>query len=112
MTSDGRYSEVTEETYCTYDCLDDAESTYKRENWYYSYYDEEYYENEEDITYFYEWNSGLGEYERKTISEISADELWEKGELHRFGNDLFDLIDNEFNLPFGYQLIKIAVSIY
>ena len=34
MTSDGRYSEVTEETYCTYDCLDDAESTYKRENWY------------------------------------------------------------------------------
>ena len=59
MTSDGRYSEVTEETYCTYDCLDDAESTYKRENWYYSYYDEEYYENEEDITYFYEWNSGL-----------------------------------------------------
>ena len=99
MTSDGRYSEVTEETYCTY----------KRENWYYSYYDEEYYENEEDITYFYEWNSGLGEYERKTISEISADELWEKGELHRFGNDLFDLIDNEFNLPFGYQLIKIAV---
>ena len=22
---------------------------------------------------------------------------------------LFDLIDNEFNLPFGYQLIKIAV---
>ena len=26
MTSDGRYSEVTEETYCTYDCLDDAES--------------------------------------------------------------------------------------
>ena len=109
MTSDGRYSEVTEETYCTYDCLDDAKSTYKRENWYYSYYDEEYYENEEDITYFYEWNSGLGEYERKTISEISADELWEKGELHRFGNDLFDLIDNEFNLPFGYQLIKIAV---
>lgn len=109
VTSDGRYSEVTEETYCTYVCLDDAESTYKRENWYYSYYDEEYYENEEDITYFYEWNSGLGEYERKTISERSADELWEKGELHRFGNDLFDLIDNEFNLPFGYQLIKIAV---
>lgn len=109
VTSDGRYSEVTEETYCSYDCLDDAESTYKRENWYYSYYDEEYYENEDEITYYYEWNSGLGEYERKTISEKSADELWEKGELHRFGNDLFDLIDNEFNLPFGYQLIKIAV---
>lgn len=109
VASDGRYSEVTEETYCSYDCLDDAESTYKRENWYYSYYDEEYYENEDEITYYYEWNSGLGEYERKTISERSADELWEKGELHRFGNDLFDLIDNEFNLPFGYQLIKIAV---
>lgn len=109
VTSDGQYSEVTEETYCSYDCLDDAESTYKRENWYYSYYDEEYYENEDEITYYYEWNSGLGEYERKTISEKSADELWGKGELHRFGNDLFDLIDNEFNLPFGYQLIKIAV---
>lgn len=109
VTSAGRYSEVTEETYCDNECLDDAESTYKRENWYYSDYDEEYYKNEDDITYFYEWNSGLGEYERKSISEKSADELWEKGTLHRFGNDLFDLIDDEFNLPFGYQLIKIAV---
>ena len=109
VISAGIYSEVTDETYCGEDCLDDAESTYKRKNWYYSDYNEEYYEYEDDITYFYEWNSGLGEYVRKSISEKSADELWEKGELHRFGNDLFDLIDDELNLPFGYQLIKIAV---
>lgn len=102
----GRYSDITEETYCDDECRKDAEASYKQENWYYSDYDEEYYESEDEITTYYEWNSGLGDYERRTISEKSADILWEKGELYRFGNELFDLIDNEFNLPFGYQLIK------
>lgn len=106
VTARGRYSDITEETYCDDDCRSDAETSYKQENWYYSHYDEEYFESEDELTHYYEWNSGLGDYEKKTISEKSADELWEKGELYRFGNELFDLIDNEFNLPYGYQLIK------
>ena len=105
----GRFSEITEEYYCHCDCMDDAESTYKRKNWHYSDYDEEYYESEDDITYYNEWNSSIGEYETKTISEETVDELLEKGGLYRFGDELFDTVDSFSNLPFGYQLIKIAV---
>ena len=50
-----------------------------------------------------------GEYEKKTISEKTVDELLDKDELYRFGNELFDTIDFDSNIPYGYQLIKIAV---
>lgn len=109
VISRGKYSDVTKEYYCDDDCLEDAESTYKRENWYYSDYDEDYYESEDEITSFYKWNSIIGEYEEKTISEKTVDELLERGEFYRFGDNLFDTINFDSNMPYGYQLIKIAV---
>lgn len=105
----GKFSGITEEYYCNDDCLDNAESTYKRENWYYSDFDEDYYETEDEITSFNKWNSMTGEYEKKTISEKTVDELLDKDELYRFGDELFDTIDFDSNIPYGYQLIKIAV---
>lgn len=109
VTSRGKYSDITEEYYCNDDCLDNAEAKYKRENWYYSDYDEDYYETEDEITSFYKWNSIIGEYEKKTISEKTVDELLDKEKLYRFGDELFDTVDCFSNLPYGYQLIKMAV---
>lgn len=104
-----KFSGITEEYYCDDDCLDNAESNYKRENWYYSDFDEDYYETEDEITSFNKWNSMTGEYEKKTISEKTVDELLDNCKLYRFGDELFDTIDFDSNIPYGYQLIKIAV---
>ncbi len=109
VVSRGKYSEITEEYYCSDNCQDNAESKYKRENWYYSDYDEDYYESEDEITDYYQWDSIIGEYEKKTISEKTVDKLLENGGLYRFGDELFDTVDCFSNLPFGYQLIKMAV---
>ena len=102
----GRYSDITEETYCDDDCRSNAESGYKQENWYYSYYDEEYYESEDDITTYLEWNSALGDYEERTISEASLQRLLQDGKMYGFENTFFDDIDSGSNLPYGYKLIK------
>ena len=51
----------------------------------------------------------IGEYEKKTISEKTVDELLDKEKLYRFGDELFDTVDCFSNLPYGYQLIKMAV---
>ena len=63
----------------------------------------------DEITSFYKWNSIIGEYEKKTISEKTVDELLDKEKLYRFGDELFDTVDCFSNLPYGYQLIKMAV---
>ena len=98
--------DITEETYCDDECCGNAEAGYKQENWYYSYYDEEYYESEDDITTYLEWNSALGDYEERTISEASLQRLLQDGKMYGFENTFFDDIDSGSNLPYGYKLIK------
>lgn len=105
----GSYSDMTEETYCNNECRDKAECRYKKDNWFYSSYDMEYYESESDVVSYHKWDSGTGRYVERTISELSAEELVGKGELIRLGDDLFDIVDECSNLPFGYKLIRSAV---
>lgn len=50
LSDDGVYSSITESSYCSCDCMDEAEELYKHENWHWSEYDEEYFEDEDDIT--------------------------------------------------------------
>ena len=82
---------------------------YKKENWHYSDYDEEYYEHAEDITIYRVWNNILCEYERKTISVESAQRLLEAGELHKLNGKLYDGIDEETGLPYAYEMNEINV---
>ena len=44
LEDDAMYSEVTEEYYCCKKCMEKAEDEFKRKNWYYSEYDDEWYE--------------------------------------------------------------------
>lgn len=46
----GYYSECTEFDYCCCACRDDAEDEYKESHWFYAEADEEYFEDESDIT--------------------------------------------------------------
>lgn len=50
--ADRAYSEITEEYYCCPSCRDFAEDEYKKENWTWSEYDGEYFEDEDDVTKF------------------------------------------------------------
>lgn len=64
---DACYSELTEEDYCCYSCLKDAEQSYKEDNWCYSEYDGEYYEDEDDVVTVMQWSVLSFRYEETTI---------------------------------------------
>ena len=106
LKEDAYYSEITEEDYCCESCLEKAEQKYREEHWYWSDYDGEYYEDEEDITYYRRWNREKEEYEEKTISVESLRHLLYNDEFHEFDNVYFDRINPATNLPYGYKLIK------
>lgn len=108
LGSQGVYSDLTEKTYCDSECCSEAESMYMEENWHYSFYDGKYYESEEDLTLYFEWNSATMAYAEKTISIETLQELMEEGRMYRFGDVYFREIDPDTNLPYGYELIKTA----
>ena len=108
VKSDGSYSEMTEMEYCKDDCADRAEEQYKQEFWHYSEYDAEYYEDEDDIAHFNEWHQELNCYVRKTIHIDTLRKNLIENDWHRYGDEYFNEVDIETNLPFGYILTLCA----
>ncbi len=84
VSEDSYYSEVTEEDYCCSTCRDDAERDYRENNWYYSEYDDEYYEDFDDVISALEWNDSDCKYNRTTITVDSFNSLVEDGEATEF----------------------------
>lgn len=107
LGADGYYSEITDENYCCRDCQETAEKRYREENWYYAEYDGEYFEDEEDITYYQRWNREREKYEERTISVASLNRLVYEEEFYQFEDLYFDTVNPATNLPYGYKLIKI-----
>lgn len=62
FVGDDFYSELTEENYCCYSCMEGEEEKYKKEHWYYSEIDDEYFENENDVVSVWEWNEDEDDY--------------------------------------------------
>ena len=106
LEDDAMYSEVTEEYYCCKKCMEKAEDEFKRKNWYYSEYDDEWYESLDDITCIHIWNESEGIYEEKSISIDTLDGLIENEDVWEFGEDVFDKVNPSTNLPYGYKLKK------
>lgn len=77
---DSCYSEITEEDYCCSSCRDEAEQDFKERNWNYSEYDDEYFENEDEIGTVLQWNVLRFRYEETTIHVDSLETLFENGE--------------------------------
>lgn len=77
---ESHYSEITEEDYCCSSCRDDAEQDYKERYWHYSEYDDEYFENKDEIDAVLQWNVLTFRYEETTIHVDSLDTLFENGE--------------------------------
>ena len=106
LVDDAIYSEVTEEYYCYGECMEKAEYEFKRKNWYYSEYDNEWYENLDDITSIHIWNESAGIYEGKSICTDTLDKLIENEDVWQFDEDVFDKVNPSTNLPYGYKLKK------
>ena len=99
------YSAVTGRSYCCESCREDAELEYKKEHWYYSEYDDAFFPYENDVTTYMKYNCVTFGYEEKTISKDSLYELLERGELHEWGQQYFDVINEEVGKPIGYETL-------
>ena len=106
LLDDAIYSEVTEEYYCCRECMEKAEEEFKRKNWNYSEYDDEWYEDYTDITYIHVWNEQECSYQDKSISTDTLCRLLKNEEAWEFGEDVFDKVNPGTNLPYGYKLKK------
>ena len=106
LENDAMCSEVTEKYYCCKECMEKAEDEFKRKNWYYSEYDEAWYESLDDITRINIWNESEGVYEEKSIGIDTLDSLIGNEDVWEFGEDVFDKVNPSTNLPYGYKLKK------
>lgn len=77
----------------------EAEEDYKRENWYYSSYDDEYYEDEDDVVEVFVWNEKSNIYDRETISQ---DSLRTENYI-TFEDSLYIGYYEETQKPYGYE---------
>ena len=109
LNEDGSYSGIMEDYYCCDECKKSAEETFKQENWYFSDYDEEYYEKEEEVTAYQEWNCIQNTYLTKTISSETLKRLLENDEFYLIGGEAYDKIDEETGMPYEYELEELAV---
>lgn len=105
---DGVFSEITKEYYCCVNCKETAEQEYKEENWYWSEYDHQYFENEDEIKELYRWNKKLKDYEAFTISKKTLDTLVERKEAFVYEGEFYDTINKRTGKPFFYYRKKMA----
>ena len=105
LVTDAITSDLTSEDYCCDTCKEKAEKEYKAENWYWSDYDEEYFEDDADIVTYQKYNSSTCEYTEATISEASYTELIETGDLHLIGDVAYDMVDSVTGLAYGQLAI-------
>jgi hypothetical protein len=77
LTDDACYSELLDEYYYDEDSKDESEREYKADNWYYSEYDGEYFEDEDDVVTLVKADG-----DETTISKDSLDNdfVYEEGE--------------------------------
>lgn len=106
LLDDAMCSEMTEEYYCCKECMEKAEDEFKRKNWYWSEYDNEWYGDYTDITCIHIWNDPEGIYEVKSISTDTLCRLLENEEAWEFGEEVFDRINPATHLPYGHKLKK------
>ena len=89
------YSEITKEYYCCEACRDAAEKKFKEENWYYSDFDQDYYEFDNEIARFYTWDEAKQFYVAKTISTSSLEAKIDDGSFIEFDGDYYPTIETD-----------------
>lgn len=81
-----------------------AEKEFKRKNWYYSEYDDEWFEKEDDITRIQVWTDAENKYKDTSITAGTLDKLVKDGKAWIFDKEAFDTLNPGTGLPYGYKL--------
>ena len=103
------YSELTEEYYCCQGCKEKAELQYKKDNWHYCDFDQKFYQEDDVLTTYNAWNEELGMYETKTVN-IEMVEVYINCEiLFRIGDELYDEINEQTELPLDVEVEEEAL---
>lgn len=103
------YSDITEKDYCCSECREKAEETYKQKNWFYSEYDEEFYEDEYMVVSYQEWNPVRCSYKERTISIQTLEGLVKENRLYEIDEIYYDEVDEETGLPYIYEMEEMTV---
>ena len=93
-------SEMTGETYCCSECRILAEKRYKEANWKWSDFDQDFFEDESEVTFFNCWNPEIHAYTEKTISWNSLSEMVDRGLMFLFSGEYCDALDPLTNQPY------------
>ena len=101
LSDNGCYSDLTEGDYCCSSCLEKEEDRYKEENWSYSEYDSEYFEDSDDVVEYMTWWAHCGRYEQSTISRDTLSQKLEDGDFYEVDGVFYDDINTETSLPHG-----------
>ena len=101
---DALQSHLTGEKYCCGKCMEKAEKEFKRKNWYYSEYDDEWFEKEDDITRIQVWTDAENKYKNTSITAGTLDKLVKDGKAWIFDKEAFDTLNPGTGLPYGYKL--------
>lgn len=96
LPDDAYYSEITGEDYCCEHCRDLAEQEYKNLYWYYSEYDDEYFEDEDDVINVYIFRNG--KYRIMTIYRLSL----EDEDYIEFACDIYLDYNKETQQPYNF----------
>lgn len=94
-------SEITGKDYCCEDCRDADEKEYKEKNWYFSDFDQTYYENLSDLATFNCWSPELEVYLERTISRITLNEMVDRGLMFLFAGEYCNALDPQTNKPYS-----------
>lgn len=97
-------SNITGEDYCCETCRTTAENKFKQENWYYSDYENEYFETSAELTHYFEWDECRRFYVAKTISTDTFAEKLKEGFFKEFDGGYYPAteMDNE-GVPFYFR---------
>jgi len=90
LQGEALYSEITGEDYCSEDCRDEAELVHMKIFWTYSEYDDEYFENEDDVVSFWKWDGQIQDYQEVTIYVGTLIDLLRTKQLHLYENEVYD----------------------
>ena len=94
------HSDLLKKDFCCSDCLEDAEKEYKAKHWFWSEFDQDYYESESEITFFNCWNPDLQAYTERSISWTSLSEMEQQGLMFLFHGEYCDALDPLTNQPY------------
>lgn len=106
LHKDARLSHLTGESYCCDKCMEKAEKVFKQDNWYYSEYDDDWFEKADEITRIQVWMETENRYKETSISIETWDKLIKEEKAWEFDGKTFDTINSDTGLPYDCKLKK------